>query len=57
MWTGASEREENEDSSQNSSEMRPKMLGIKDETFEHEIRSLSLLPSFNAEKIYDRKAP
>ena len=53
-WTGASEREENKDSPQNSGEMRPKMFGIEDETFEHEIRSLSLLSSFNAEKIYDR---
>ena len=68
--TGASKREENEDSSRNSSEnpMRPKVFGIEDETNEHETgtaeqvqtekegwtRSLILLPSFNAEKIYDR---
>ena len=68
--TGASKREENEDSSRNSSKnpMRPKVLGIEDETNLHETgtaeqvqtekegwtRSLILLPSFNAEKIYDR---
>ena len=68
--TGASVQEENEDSPQNSGEnpMRPTVFGIEDETNEREIgtaeqaqtekegwtRSLSLLPSFNAEKIYDR---
>ena len=70
MGTGASVREENEDLLQNSGQnpMRPTVFGIEDETNEHEIgiaeqaqtekggwtRSLSLLPSFNAEKIYDR---
>ena len=68
--TGASVREENEDSPQNSGKnpMRPTVFAIVDETNEHGIgtaeqaqtekegwtRSLSLLPSFNAEKIYDR---